>query len=384
MTSTPTPQRGRGHTGQRQVGRWGCAADRVRLARDDSAVGLLPAFLIGPVVFSIRRKRSDSVADPVSNAVLLRHVRRMVALFPVLGDTVEPLLAAEPDSVQAVLAFCNEWVALVHEPAREAHVRNLLERLRAEVDEAASRRHLDTLIARSDLRSGVVDRAVVLRSLPEHDDARRAFDSAADDHDERYGSVAGMIRERSSWERLAGDTRGLSLVARFERDRDELRGKSVLHVAPESESRRWLSEHTSELGLDYTTLDAFGSGEDLRQDLTELALPAESFDLVICHRVLEHILDDGAALREIRRVLRPGGKLEISVPQSMQLAVTNDWVIQDESHHGHVRQYGRDFESRLAHAGFRVAVDRLLLDRTLDEHLAAGTFPLRIYVCSKE
>ena len=65
-------------------------------------------------------------------------------------------------------------------------------------------------------------------------------------------------------------------------------------------------------------------------------------------------------------------------------AVTNDWVVPDESHHGHVRQYGRDFENRLADAGFRVEVDRLLLERTLAEHLAAGTFPLRIYVCRKD
>ena len=44
----------------------------------------------------------------------------------------EPVLAAEPDdSVPAVLAFCNEYVALIHEPAREVHVRNLLVRLRA-------------------------------------------------------------------------------------------------------------------------------------------------------------------------------------------------------------------------------------------------------------
>jgi SAM-dependent methyltransferase len=345
---------------------------------------LVAGIPIGPVVVSIRRKRSDAGADPVSNAVLLRHVRRMVTLFPALGETVEPVFATEPDSVPAVLAFCNEYVALVHEPAREVHVRNLLVRLRAELDDATAQRHIDMLIARSDLRSGVVDRALVLRSLPEHDVARQAVDVAANEHDERYGSAAGMIRERSSWETLPGDTRGRSLVARFERDRDELRGSSILHVAPEAESRQWLSGHASELGLEYTTLDAFGSGEDLREDLTELALPDQSFDLVICHRVLEHILDDGAALREIHRVLRPAGKLEISVPQSMQLAVTNDWVIQDESHHGHVRQYGRDFENRLADAGFRVAVDRLLLDRTLAEHLAAGTFPLRIYSCWKD
>jgi SAM-dependent methyltransferase len=344
---------------------------------------LVAGVAIGPFLVSVRR-RSGSTADPISNGVLRRQVQRMAVLFPALRDVTEPVLTAEPASVSAVLAFCNEYVALFHEPGREVQVRNLLVRLRASLDETASRNHVDTLIARSDLRSGVVDRALRLRSLPEDDPVRQVLDAAAVEHDELYGSAAGMIRERKSWEGLAGDTRGASLVARFEHHPDELRGKSILHVAPEVESRRWLKEHAADLRLTYTTLDAFGAGEDLRADLTELTLPDGCFDLVICHRVLEHVLDDGAALREIHRVLRTGGRLETSVPQSMQLLTTNEWVIQDESHHGHVRQYGRDFEARLADAGFRVELDRLLLDRMLSEHLVAGTYPLRIYNCWKD
>jgi hypothetical protein len=344
---------------------------------------LLAGVGIGPFLVSVRR-RSRSTADRGSNDVVLRHVQRIEALFPALREVTAPVLAADPDSVPAVLAFCNEYVALVHEPAREVQIRNLLMRLRSGLDEGASREHVDTLVARSDLRSGVVDRALRLRSLPEHDPVRQLLESAALEHDERYGSAAGMIHEREAWEGLVGDSRGLSLVARFEHQPDELRGKSILHVAPEAESRRWLKEHAADLRLSYTTMDAFGAGEDLRADLTDLTLPDAGFDVVICHRVLEHVLDDTAALREIHRVLRSGGRLEISVPQSMQLATTNEWVIQDESHHGHVRQYGRDFETRLADAGFRVEVDRLLLDRTLSEHLAAGTFPLRIYNCWKD
>jgi hypothetical protein len=82
-------------------------------------------------------------------------------------------------------------------------------------------------------------------------------------------------------------------------------------------------------------------------------------------------------------VLRRGGVLNVSVPQSMQLAESNDWAIQDTSHNDHVRQYGGDFEQRLAQAGFEVEVDRTLLERTLEEHLAAGTFPMRVYICHK-
>ena len=52
----------------------------------------------------------------------------------------------------------------------------------------------------------------------------------------------------------------------------------------------------------------------VRAELTELPLETESFDLVFCLEVLEHVEDDRAALREIARVLRHGGQLVLSVP----------------------------------------------------------------------
>ena len=51
-----------------------------------------------------------------------------------------------------------------------------------------------------------------------------------------------------------------------------------------------------------------------RADARALPFPSESFDAVVCSEVLEHIVEDGAALLEINRVLRAGGLLLISVP----------------------------------------------------------------------
>jgi SAM-dependent methyltransferase len=45
-----------------------------------------------------------------------------------------------------------------------------------------------------------------------------------------------------------------------------------------------------------------------------LPFPADTFDLVLSHEVLEHVADDRAAAREIVRVLRPGGRLALFVP----------------------------------------------------------------------
>lgn len=49
-------------------------------------------------------------------------------------------------------------------------------------------------------------------------------------------------------------------------------------------------------------------------DLEALAFPDQSFDLALLNEVLEHVPDDGAALEEVCRVLRPGGRLILLSP----------------------------------------------------------------------
>jgi SAM-dependent methyltransferase len=50
-------------------------------------------------------------------------------------------------------------------------------------------------------------------------------------------------------------------------------------------------------------------------DITDSGLDPDSFDLVLCTEVIEHIHDSPRALAAIRRVLRPGGRLLLSTPQ---------------------------------------------------------------------
>ncbi|MEQ8859609.1 MAG: class I SAM-dependent methyltransferase [Pseudomonadales bacterium] len=71
-----------------------------------------------------------------------------------------------------------------------------------------------------------------------------------------------------------------------------------------------------------------------------LALPfdAASFDCVICAEVLEHVPDYAGVLREIRRVLKPGGVVALSVPRFFPEWVC--WQLSDAYHQvpgGHVR-----------------------------------------------
>ena len=59
-----------------------------------------------------------------------------------------------------------------------------------------------------------------------------------------------------------------------------------------------------------------------REDLTRLSYPSDSFDLVLTSETLEHVPDLGAALREILRVLKPGGKHIFTIPQDPAAART--------------------------------------------------------------
>jgi SAM-dependent methyltransferase len=102
-------------------------------------------------------------------------------------------------------------------------------------------------------------------------------------------------------------------------------------------------------------------------DITRVPLPDASYDVVMANHVLEHIPDDAAAMRELFRLLKPGGLALLTVPlnPSRRQTYENPAVITPAarwahfSAHDHVRMYGLDFADRLAAAGFAVDTFRL-------------------------
>ena len=90
-------------------------------------------------------------------------------------------------------------------------------------------------------------------------------------------------------------------------------------------------------------------------DALALPFPDGTFDRVIASEVLEHIPDDVAAMRELARVLRPGGTMAVTVPRCVPEAI--NWALSDEYHDtpgGHVRIYRRStLERRLGFDGPR-------------------------------
>jgi SAM-dependent methyltransferase len=100
---------------------------------------------------------------------------------------------------------------------------------------------------------------------------------------------------------------------------------------------------------------AGASAAVVRGDLRALPVPDASVDRVIAAEVLEHIADDTAAIAEIARVLRPGGRVAVTVPRYGPERVC--WALSDAYHGnegGHVRIYrGAELRHRLAAAGLR-------------------------------
>ena len=97
----------------------------------------------------------------------------------------------------------------------------------------------------------------------------------------------------------------------------------------------------------------------LRGDATALPFPDATFDAVITSEVLEHIPDDVGALAELRRVVRRGGVVAVTVPSWLPEKV--NWMLSDEYHApaaagGHVRIYSAtELKAKLRAAGLDVA-----------------------------
>ena len=84
------------------------------------------------------------------------------------------------------------------------------------------------------------------------------------------------------------------------------------------------------------------SAAAVRGDAYRLPFPDASFDKVVAAEVLEHLPEDGRAFAELERVLRPGGKIAVTVPRFFPERVC--WALSDAYHEvegGHVRIYRR-------------------------------------------
>jgi len=120
-----------------------------------------------------------------------------------------------------------------------------------------------------------------------------------------------------------------------------LQGKTILHFAPEPFFQRRFKALTS----DYTSTDLVMRNVDLRVDLVALPFATASQDLILASYIMQYVQDDMRALREIHRVLRPGGLAILPVTLVAEQTIEYPEPNMNESG-GHVRAPGFDYHDR--------------------------------------
>ncbi|MCP4707644.1 MAG: methyltransferase domain-containing protein [Planctomycetes bacterium] len=167
---------------------------------------------------------------------------------------------------------------------------------------------------------------------------------------------------------------------------DELR---VLHFAPERCIQKLLRSLPN---IEYISADLESALALVKTDITEMSFEDHTFDVVICNHVLEHIPDDHQAMKELYRVLKPGGWAIIQAPVRPGMektfedpeADTPEKRLQAYDQADHFRTYGRDYKDRLAKAGFTVKVDKYVKElpkETVEKH--SLMLLENIYFCTK-
>lgn len=133
----------------------------------------------------------------------------------------------------------------------------------------------------------------------------------------------------------------------------------VLHFAPES---ALMNQFKKLKNLSYDTVDLNSPIADIKADICDLPFLDNSYDFILCNHVLEHVIDDDKAMRELYRVLKKNGLGIFQVPIDYNRDTTfEDFSVTNKKErnklfgqYDHVRIYGLDFFDRLQKAGFSV------------------------------
>ena len=144
--------------------------------------------------------------------------------------------------------------------------------------------------------------------------------------------------------------------------------------------------------IEYTTGDYNSPIADVHFDLHKAPFQDNSFDVIFCNHVLEHVEDDRQCMRELYRIMRPGGWGVFQVPMDTNAEKTYEdkSIVTEEEREkhfwqkDHVRLYGLDYKNRLEEAGFKVTVEDLTKEMT-PELVDRYRLPLgeKIYLCKK-
>lgn len=164
----------------------------------------------------------------------------------------------------------------------------------------------------------------------------------------------------------------------------------MLHIAPES---CFIHRFEKLPNLDYITADIESPLAKVKMDIHEIPFEENTFDVVMCNHVLEHVADDIKAASEMHRVLKTGGWAILQVPfmkEGLEITYEDANITSPTERlaafgqEDHVRMYGSDYGQRLTKGGFQVKEDDFA-QKLPTEKLQKFALPKEevIYFCSK-
>ncbi|HLU86749.1 MAG TPA: methyltransferase domain-containing protein [Taishania sp.] len=136
---------------------------------------------------------------------------------------------------------------------------------------------------------------------------------------------------------------------------------NVLHIAPE---QCFHKKFKAQKNLNYLTADLVSPIADMHFDLHKIPLEDNRFDVVFCNHVMEHVDDPLTCMKELYRVMKPGGWAIMQVPQDINRAETfeDPSIVTPEDREkyywqkDHLRLFGLDYPQYLEKAGFRAEI----------------------------
>lgn len=166
------------------------------------------------------------------------------------------------------------------------------------------------------------------------------------------------------------------------------KSRKMLHVAPEPVFEKLFSK---QIGKGYLTADLNNPKAMVMMDITNIPYPNQTFDVIYCSHVLEHVVDDRQAMREFFRVLKDDGWAILLVPIGREKTYEDPSITDPQErlkHFGqddHVRIYGYDYIDRLREAGFYVEVTKVedMVDENEALKMGLTSQSGEIYYCTK-
>lgn len=125
-------------------------------------------------------------------------------------------------------------------------------------------------------------------------------------------------------------------------------GTRLLQFAPAAAISEWISLNCPHIA--YETTDLLMEHVTFQADIMNMDMvPDETYDVIICSHVLEHVPDDGKALGEMKRILKPAGKIVFLVPIDLNAScIDEEWGLSEEENWrrfgqgDHCRRYSKD------------------------------------------